>query len=50
MNIYVSNLSPETTGDELKQAFTLYGKSNTLLLCVTNPRADMKLDGTATLR
>jgi RNA recognition motif-containing protein len=26
MNIYVSNLAPETTGDELKQAFSLFGE------------------------
>jgi RNA recognition motif-containing protein len=26
MNIYVSNLSPDTTGDELKQAFTAFGE------------------------
>jgi RNA recognition motif-containing protein len=25
MNIYVSNLSAETTGDELKQAFAVFG-------------------------
>ena len=26
MNIYVGNLAPETTGDELKQVFSLFGE------------------------
>ncbi len=26
MNIYVSNLAQETTGDELRQAFTVFGE------------------------
>ena len=34
MNIYVSNLSPETTGDELKQAFTVYGEvKHVVIMC-----------------
>ncbi|MDP2919661.1 MAG: RNA-binding protein [Dehalococcoidia bacterium] len=39
MNIYVSNLSPETTGDELKRAFALYGEvKNVVIIC--DERAD----------
>jgi RNA recognition motif-containing protein len=34
MNIYVSNLAPETTGDILRQAFLVYGEvKHVVIMC-----------------